>query len=100
MQAMQETRVHSLGQEDSLEKEMATHSSILARRIPWTEEPGGLQSTGLQRVGHDRATEYIMSVTLLVHKRLVHSQCVPRAVTITTANQMHPAFCLLGSRAS
>ena len=41
------------GQEDPLEKEMATHSRILARRIPWTEEPGGLQSIGSQRVGHD-----------------------------------------------
>ena len=50
---MQETRVRSLGQEDPLEKEMATHSSILAWRISWTEEPGRLQSTGLQRVGHD-----------------------------------------------
>ena len=50
---MQETQVQSLGQEDLLEKEMATHSSILAWRIPWTEEPGGLQSTGSQRVGHD-----------------------------------------------
>ena len=44
--AMQETQVQSLGQEDSLEKEMATHLSILAREIPWTQEPGGLQSTG------------------------------------------------------
>ena len=51
--AMQETWVLSLGQEDPLEKEMATHSSILAWRIPWTEEPGGLQSTGSQRVKHD-----------------------------------------------
>ena len=51
--AMQETWVRSLGQEDPLEKEMATHSSILAWRIPWAEEPGGLQSTGSQRVGHD-----------------------------------------------
>ena len=42
-----------MGQEDPLEEGMATHSSILARRIPWTEEPGGLQFTGLQRVGHD-----------------------------------------------
>ena len=50
---MRETRVRSLGREDPLEKEMATHSSILAWRIPWTEEPGGLQSTGSQRVGHD-----------------------------------------------
>ena len=51
--AMRETWVQSLGREDPLEKEMATHSSILAWRIPWTEEPGGLQSTGSQRVGHD-----------------------------------------------
>ena len=51
--AMQETQVQSLGQEDPLEKEMATHSSILAWEIPWTEEPGGLQSMGSQRVGHD-----------------------------------------------
>ena len=50
---MQETWVCSLGQEDPLERRMATHSSILAWRIPWTEEPGGLQSTGLQRVRHD-----------------------------------------------
>ena len=50
---MRETRVQSLGWEDLLEKEMATHSSILAWRIPWTEEPGGLQSMGSQRVGHD-----------------------------------------------
>ena len=48
-----ETWVRSLGQEDPLEKEMATHSSILAWKIPWTEEPGGLQSMGSQRVGHD-----------------------------------------------
>ena len=51
--AMWETWVRSLGWEDPLEKEMATHSSILAWRIPWTEEPGGLQSTGLQRAGRD-----------------------------------------------
>ena len=51
--AMWETWVQSLGQEDPLEKGMATHSSMLAWRIPWTEEPGGLQSMGLQRVGHD-----------------------------------------------
>ena len=50
---MQETWVQSLGQEDPLEEEMATHSSILAREIPWTEEPGRLQSMGLQRVLHD-----------------------------------------------
>ena len=50
---MQETWVQFLGQEDYLEKEMATHPSILDWRIPWTEEPGRLQSTGLQKVGHN-----------------------------------------------
>ena len=50
---MQETWVLFLGREDPLEKEMATHSSIYAWKIPWTEEPGGLQSMGSQRVGHD-----------------------------------------------
>ena len=51
--AMQQTQVQSLGWEDALEKGMATHSSTLASRIPWTEEPGGLQSMGSQRVGHN-----------------------------------------------
>ena len=51
--AMQETRVRLLGREDPLEKEMATHSSTLTWKIPWTEEPGRLWSMGLQRVGHD-----------------------------------------------
>ena len=50
---MQETQVQSLGREDLLEEEMATHSSILAWRIPWTEEPGRLQFMGSQRVKHD-----------------------------------------------
>ena len=53
LSVIQEIQVQSLGREDPLEKEMATHSSILAWRIPWTEEPGRLQSMGLQRVGHD-----------------------------------------------
>ena len=56
---MQETRVRFLGREDPLEKEMATHSSILAWRIPWTEEPGRLQSMGLQESG--------MTVQLCTH---------------------------------
>ena len=50
---MQETRVRFVGEEDLLEKEMASHSSILTWKIPWTEAPGGLQSMGSQRVGHD-----------------------------------------------
>ena len=53
MQEAQETQVRSLGLEDPLEEEIASHSSILAWRIPWTEEPGGLWSMGLQRVRHD-----------------------------------------------
>ena len=55
--AMQETRVLFLGQEDPLEKEMAIHSSTLAWEIRWTEEPGGLQSMGLQRLGHNLVTK-------------------------------------------
>ena len=53
MQETQEMQVHSLGEEDPLEKGMATHSSILAWEVPWTEEPGGLQSMGSQRAGHN-----------------------------------------------
>ena len=59
LSAMQETRVRSLGWEDPLEKEMAAHSSILAWKLSWTEEPGRLLSTGSQRVGHDWATSLI-----------------------------------------
>ena len=55
-----------MGQEDPLEKEMATHSNILAWRIPWTGEPGGLQSTGSQRVGHNRAHTRIPSIAGLM----------------------------------
>ena len=53
MQETQQTQVQSLGQEDPLEEDVATHYSILAWKIPWTEEPGGLQSIGSHRVGHD-----------------------------------------------
>ena len=53
MPVVQETQVRSLDQDDPLEKELATNPSILAWKIPWTEEPGGLQSMGLQRGGHD-----------------------------------------------
>ena len=56
--AMRETQVQCLGRKDPLEKGMATHSNILAWKIPWTEEPGGLQSMGSQRVRHDRATKH------------------------------------------
>ena len=59
---MWEARVQSLDQEDLLEKKMATHSSILAWKIPWMEEPGGLQSMGSQRVGHDPVTSLPLSL--------------------------------------
>ena len=70
---VQETRVPPLGQEDALEKEMATHSSTLAWRIPWTEEPGGLQSMGSQRVRHDCPTN---TLTLLKSKGRHVTQCL------------------------
>ena len=57
MQETQETQVQSLGQEDPLEEEMATHTSILAWEIPWKEDPGGLQFTVLQRTGHNLVTK-------------------------------------------
>ena len=62
--ARQETQVWSLGWKDPGEEGMATHSSIIAWRIPWTEEPGGLQSTGLQGVGHDWATNIFTRLPL------------------------------------
>ena len=63
---MQETWVQSLGLEDSLQKGMATHSSILAWKIPWTEDPGGLQFMGSQRVGHDLVTKQQFSLATLI----------------------------------
>ena len=68
---VQETRVRSLGREDPLEKEMATHSSTLAWRIPWTQEPGRLQPMGLQRVGHDWVT--FLSLLLFSSPPQVHT---------------------------
>ena len=62
LSTMQEIWVQSLGWEDPLEKRMATHSSILTWRIPWTEEPGWLLSMGAQRVGHNQATKHIRQV--------------------------------------
>ena len=62
---MQEMWVQSLGREDPLEKETATHFSILAWEIPWTEEPGGLQFMGSQRVGHDLETKQQQSTYLI-----------------------------------
>ena len=61
--AVQETQIQSQGQEDPLEKGMATYSSILAWRIPWTEKPGRLQSMGLQKVGQDWVTLHFLTTT-------------------------------------
>ena len=65
LSTMQETQVQSLGQEDPLEQKMAIHSSTIAWKIPWTEEPGRLQSMGSQRVGHDWATSLSLSFTFI-----------------------------------
>ena len=70
--AMQESWVRSLGLEDPLEKEMATHSSILAWRIPWMEETGGLQSTGSQRVGHIPWREELGGLQSMGSQRVGH----------------------------
>ena len=72
---MRETQVRSLGQEDPLEKEMATHSSTLAWKIPWTKEPGRLQSMGSQRVGHDWVTSLTHSI---FRGRLLHLNAIER----------------------
>ena len=77
---MRETWVQSLGQEDPMEKEMATHSSTLAWKTPWTEEPDRLQSMGLQRVGQDEVTSFSLSpskyphlTTMILHYNIPHS---------------------------
>ena len=61
MQEIQETCVRSLDWEDPLQEEVATHFSVLVWKIPWTEGPGGLQSIGLQRMGHERADEHVLT---------------------------------------
>ena len=70
---MQETRIPSLSREDPLEQEMATHFSVLAWEIPWTEKPGGLQSMSVQRVGHNRG----LHSHCQFHIRLWHAMCFP-----------------------
>ena len=87
----QKTWVQSLGQEDPLEKEMATHSSVLPWRIPWTEEPGGLQSMGSQRVRHDRAT----SLSLSLPKRNKTTQPEKDAFYLISHLQISPLYSLL-----
>ena len=77
MQEMLETQLRSLGQEEPLEKESATHSSILAWKIPWTEEPSGLQSEGSQRVRHDWTTEHVHVREALHRVHVNDSGCGP-----------------------
>ena len=72
---MQEAQIQSLGWEDFLEEEMTTHSSILAWRIPWTEEPGGLQSMGSQRVRYDYVTNtYLLTPSLSYNIQLLQQK--------------------------
>ena len=85
---MQETWVRSLGQADPLEKEVATHSSILAWKIAGTEEPGGLQSMGLQRVGHDWVTSLSLSLLSEVH----HWASLVDQSVITSLRCWRPGF--------
>ena len=73
MQEPQEIQVRSLGQEDPLEEEMATHSSILAWRVLWTEEPGGLKSKGSQRVGHESIFTFTFHFHALEKEMATHS---------------------------
>ena len=82
--AMRETWVRSLGREDSPEEGMATHSSILAWRIPWTEEPGGLQSMGWKRVGHDWATKH----STVVSCHLVICELIRQVPALPSPQQM------------
>ena len=74
MQELQETQVWSLGWEDPLEKDMVTHSSILAWKIPWTEEPGRLQSVGSQRVRHDWATNTFTNTFTTKYKQICYKK--------------------------
>ena len=81
---MRETWVRSLGREDPLEKDMATHSSILAWKIPWMEEAGGLQSVGSQRVGHDWVTSPSFTMVSVQYCSLQHQTLLPSTVTFAT----------------
>ena len=71
---MWETWVQSLGQDDPLKKEMANHSSMLAWEIPWTEHPGGLQSMGLQRVGHNSVTKQQQNIPLYLDSPILKTR--------------------------
>ena len=98
-QVMQETQVWSLGGEDLLEKGMATHSSVLAWRIPWTEEPGGLQFMGPQRVGHDWAqatTSQHISLSCIWNVQRIWKQSHTKASHSYSRATFRPALYILG----
>ena len=76
MQETQEMRVWTLGQEDPLEKEVAIHSSLFAWEIKWTEEPDGLQSKGLQKVGHNLATKHSLYINAIKDRKLNLTGCL------------------------
>jgi len=90
--AIRETWVRSLGREDPLEKEVATHSSILAWRIPWTEELDGLQSTGSQRVRHDWATSLSLSTIKVVSSAYLRLLIFLLAILTPTCDSSSLAF--------
>ena len=92
---MQETWVRSLSREDSLEKEMATHSSILAWRIPWREEPGGLQSKRSQRVGHDWATPLSPSLYTVLHSDCTSLHSHQQYRKVLFLHTFSSTYCLL-----
>ena len=94
--AMQETRVRFLGQEDPLEKEMAIHSSTLAWKIPWTEEPDRLQSMGSQRVGHNWATSlslWLGSLKAIIETKNVNPVQLLTRLTFSSVTQSCPTLC-------
>ena len=94
--AMRETQVRGLGQEDPLEKRVATHSNILAWRMPWTEEPGGLQLMGLQRDGHDQVTN---TFTFISHTGFTHAVPLPEKLPLAEKplpSMLFVTLCSLG----
>ena len=87
--AKQEMWVRSLGWGDPLEKEMVTHSSILAWEIPWTEEPGGLQSMGVTRVGHDLVKQQLLTMVTMLHPQHVLTTFIYSALSISLTSGNH-----------
>ena len=93
--AMQETWIQSLGWEDPQGNGMATHSSILSWGIPWTEEPGGLQSIGLQRVGHDWVTNtnfYTLRLNMLTCMKCIYRECSENRSAMSDSLRPHGLY--------